>query len=235
MTVAFNSHGLAPEAVLLALGEIVGSRAFEASERNKRFLRFVVTEALAGRADQIKAYTIATAVFGRDASFDPQADPIIRIEASRLRRALEHYYLTAGRDAAIRIDIPKGSYVPVFVSTDAASAQPDRETRDPDPPEPDADSPPRGFPILSCRASRLAGAPGCWDGHGLWRRLAQPRAPLPRRSSAIFCGARPTTRSSRRPTGRAVPRSSSCRSRTTAASHPMLLLPVVSPARLPSG
>lgn len=124
MTVAFDAHGLAPEAVLSALDAIVASPAFEASERNKRFLRFVVTEALAGRADHIKAYTIATVVFGRDASFDPQADPIIRIEASRLRRALEHYYLTAGRDAAIRIEIPKGSYVPAIVATGERASTP---------------------------------------------------------------------------------------------------------------
>ncbi len=116
MTVAFDSHGQPPEAVLAALDDIVASPYFEASERNKRFLRFVVTEALAGRADHIKAYTVATVVFGRDASFDPQTDPIIRIEASRLRRALEHYYLTGGRDAPVRIEIPKGSYVPVIVA-----------------------------------------------------------------------------------------------------------------------
>jgi adenylate cyclase len=55
-------------------------------------------------------------VFGRDASFDPATDPIIRIEASRLRRSLERYYLTVGRRDPIRIDIPKGSYVPTFLA-----------------------------------------------------------------------------------------------------------------------
>ena len=52
-------------------------------------------------------------VFGRDDSFDPQTDPVVRLEARRLRRALEHYYLTAGRDDPIRIEIPKGGYAPV--------------------------------------------------------------------------------------------------------------------------
>ena len=116
MSVVFDTRGVPLGSILSAVEGILASPAFEASERNKRFLKFVVSEALAGRADHIKAYTIATVVFARDASFDPQTDPIIRIEASRLRRALEHYYLTAGRDAAIRIEIPKGSYVPVIVT-----------------------------------------------------------------------------------------------------------------------
>ena len=82
--------------------------------RNRAFLRFIVEETLAGRGDRIKAYTIATSVLGRDEAFDPQSDPIVRIEASRLRRSLERYYLIAGQDDPIRIDIPKGGYVPSF-------------------------------------------------------------------------------------------------------------------------
>jgi TolB-like protein/Tfp pilus assembly protein PilF len=76
----------------------------------------VVEETLSGRTERIKAYSVATSVFGRDASFDPQTDPIIRIEASRLRRSLERYYLTAGKHDPVRIEIPKGSYVPTFRS-----------------------------------------------------------------------------------------------------------------------
>jgi len=55
-----------------------------------------VNETLAGRASQLKGYTIATAVYERNEGFDPQVDPIVRVEAGRLRRALEHYYLTDG-------------------------------------------------------------------------------------------------------------------------------------------
>lgn len=79
------------------------------------FLTFVVEEALAGRADQLKGYTIATKVFGRSSDFDAAQDPIVRIQAGRLRRALERYYLVAGGHDPIRIDIPKGRYVPFFV------------------------------------------------------------------------------------------------------------------------
>ncbi|HUL09095.1 MAG TPA: hypothetical protein VLV76_22380 [Candidatus Acidoferrum sp.] len=95
---------------------IVACPEFDASERNRRFLEYVVGETLAGRTERIKAYSIATSVFGRDVSFDPQSDPIIRIEAGRLRRSLERYYLTAGKHDPIRIEIPKGSYVPTFRS-----------------------------------------------------------------------------------------------------------------------
>jgi len=54
------------------------------------------------------------AVYGRAETFDPQVDPIVRVEAGRLRRALEHYYLTAGKNDPVHIKIPKGGYVPTF-------------------------------------------------------------------------------------------------------------------------
>lgn len=86
-----------------------------ASDRLRNFLRFVVEETLAGRPDRLKAYTIALEVLGRDAGFDPQNDPIVRMEAGKLRRRLDHYYLKAGRDDPIQIEIPKGGYAPRFV------------------------------------------------------------------------------------------------------------------------
>ena len=75
---------------------ILSSKDFDASERNRRFLQYIVEETISGRADRIKAYSIATSVFGRNESFDPQHDAIVRIEAGRMRRSLEHYYLTSG-------------------------------------------------------------------------------------------------------------------------------------------
>ena len=74
----------------------------------------MVEQTLAGRGDRLKAYELAVAVLERDASFNPQSDPIIRIEMAHLRRDLEHYYLTDGRADPIRITIPKGHYVPAF-------------------------------------------------------------------------------------------------------------------------
>ncbi|TVR95878.1 MAG: hypothetical protein EA406_13195 [Rhodospirillales bacterium] len=108
---------LTPEEVHAQLGRLMASPDFDASARNRAFLRYVVEEALAGRADRIKAYNIATSVFGRNSSFDAQLDPIVRIEAGRLRRSLERYYLSGGRTDPIRITVPKGAYVPRFEVT----------------------------------------------------------------------------------------------------------------------
>lgn len=103
---------------------IIGSSDFEATDRGADFLRYVVEETLEGRSDRIKAFTIGIDVFGRDNSFDPQHDPAVRIEAARLRRALERYYLLSGKNDPIVIGIPKGSYVPTFAKrvTDRAGA-----------------------------------------------------------------------------------------------------------------
>jgi adenylate cyclase len=96
------------------LERILGSPGFDASARNRRFLEYVVEETLAGRADRLKGLSIAIDVFDRDATIDPQHDPVVRVEAAKLRRSLERYYLSAGREDPIRIDIPKGAYVPTF-------------------------------------------------------------------------------------------------------------------------
>jgi adenylate cyclase len=109
--------GLSALDVRRELDRVSSSEFFQTSERNRRFLDYVVNEALAGRGDRIKAYNIATSVFGRGADFDPQTDTIVRIEAGRLRRALEHFYLTCGEHGPVRISIPTGAYVPSFVPT----------------------------------------------------------------------------------------------------------------------
>lgn len=109
-----EEQAVSTEAVRAELRRILESPRFDASERNRGFLTFVVEEALAGRTDRIKAYAIATEVFGRDPTFDPQLDSIVRIEAGRLRRSLERYYLTDGLGARLQIDIPRGGYMPRF-------------------------------------------------------------------------------------------------------------------------
>jgi adenylate cyclase len=111
---------VATEAVRAELRRILASPQFDASDRNRSFLTYVVEEALTGRTSRIKAYTIATEVFHRDPSFDPQLDSIVRIEAGRLRRSLERYYLTDGRASRLRIEIPRGGYAPDFCSGEPA-------------------------------------------------------------------------------------------------------------------
>ena len=103
-----------PKAIRLQLDRILRSSGFRGSDKQRKFLSFVVEETLEGRASQLKGYTVAVSVYGRREDFDPQVDPIVRVEAGRLRRSLEHYYLTAGENDPVRIEIPKGSYVPTF-------------------------------------------------------------------------------------------------------------------------
>lgn len=96
------------------LERILSSAQFTAAEGARKLLRYLVEETLAGHGDQLKEYTLATEVFGRDASFDPKINPTVRVEASRLRRRLEYYYLTLGRRDPVLIELPRGTYVPAF-------------------------------------------------------------------------------------------------------------------------
>jgi len=93
---------------------ILNSPEFQTTKSQREFLIFVVSETLAERSHEIKAYTIGTRVFGRKDDFNPNLDPIVSIHANNLRRALERYYLVAGQDDPVRIDIPKGTFIPTF-------------------------------------------------------------------------------------------------------------------------
>jgi adenylate cyclase len=103
-----------PDAVRRQTDRVLNAAEFRGTTAQRAFLRFVVEKVLAGEADEVKGFTVATQVFGRGEDFDQATDPIVSIQANKLRRALEHYYLTAGRGDPIRIDIPKGTYVPTF-------------------------------------------------------------------------------------------------------------------------
>ena len=97
------------------LARLLGSKDFPATERNRRFLAYAVEKELAGQPEEITATLVATRVFGRAEGFNPNKDPIVRIEAAKLRRDLETYYLKAGRNNPLRISMPKGAYRPCFI------------------------------------------------------------------------------------------------------------------------
>ena len=96
------------------LNRIVNSREFITSRRLVDFLRFVTERTAAGDTKSIKQYTIGVEVYDRSPSFDPKSDPLVRIEASRLRRALDKYYRGSGKTDPVFIEIPRGTYVPRF-------------------------------------------------------------------------------------------------------------------------
>jgi hypothetical protein len=104
---------VAPEEVRAQLERIVASHAFASSARMSRFLRFSVEEMLAGHADELKEITIGISVFDRSPDYDSRLDPIVRVEARRLREKLSRYYETDGQEDPIIIDLPRGGYTPL--------------------------------------------------------------------------------------------------------------------------
>jgi len=96
------------------LAKILASRTFKSAEGQRAFLRYTVEEVLAGRGPEIKEYLIGVEVFHRGEAFDPRLDPIVRTQARKLRAKLDKYYETEGARDALRVDLPKGAYVPSF-------------------------------------------------------------------------------------------------------------------------
>ena len=113
------------------LGRILDCPAFRAAPKLTRLLCYLIREGLAGRVERIKAYAIAVDVFDQPASFDPQTNALVRVQVGRLRNLLERYYLNDGRADSLRIEIPRGGYLPLF-QTDPVIAQVNRIQRDSD-------------------------------------------------------------------------------------------------------
>lgn len=116
-----------PRIVEEELTRLLHSREFQDSGRMCRFLRFTVEATLAGKAGELKEYSIAVAVFDREQDFDPRTDPVVRSEARRLRSKLASYYANEGAHDGLIIELPKGGYVPQFrerpVPTDLPGSQ----------------------------------------------------------------------------------------------------------------
>ena len=105
------------------LERMLGATSFQQVDRLRRFLNFVVLETLAGRHDELKEYVVGIQVFGKEASFDPRSDPVVRVQARRLRARLVRYYAEEGQADDILIDLPKGGYSPVFSRRETSVAR----------------------------------------------------------------------------------------------------------------
>lgn len=114
-----------------ALERLLLSPQFAASPRASRFLRFVVTAALEGRQQTLKEYVLGVEVFDRAPGFDPAVDTIVRVEAVKLRKRLDAYYLGPGRSDPVVISVPKGAYVPQFRLNGGAGATVTNRLSDP--------------------------------------------------------------------------------------------------------
>lgn len=100
--------------ILDQLSLILRSLVFRNSEMLRNFLAYIVQEAINDKAAEVKQYSIAINAFGRNPDFDATIDPIVRIQASRLRRNLELYFREEGNNDEVHIELPKGSYIPKF-------------------------------------------------------------------------------------------------------------------------
>jgi hypothetical protein len=113
-----------PAEVRRALDDVLASETLRGSPQLGVFLRFVVEAVLRGESSRIKGYTIGVEAFGRPPSFDPLIDPIVRVEATRLRRSLERYYAGPGAADPIVFGLARGSYVPSILRRPSTAAVP---------------------------------------------------------------------------------------------------------------
>src|SRR6476659_5874977 len=104
-----TAKGRIPDKVIHhQLNRILASKTFSQVDRLKRFVSFIVQEAVARRGGDLKEYVIGVQVFGKEDAFDPRTDPIVRVQARRLRAKLVNYYREAGRADEWIVELPKG-------------------------------------------------------------------------------------------------------------------------------
>ena len=96
------------------LRRVLESKYFANSPKKTRFLEFVSEQAFLGNGDKLNEYLIGVEVYDRGVDFNPQKDPIVRVQAHEIRRLLNKYYEVNGHGGLIRLDLPSGHYVPVF-------------------------------------------------------------------------------------------------------------------------
>lgn len=101
------------------LDRILASQTLGGSDQLKRLLGLVVERSLSGRSELVKEYNLGLEVFHRPPDYDPKVDPIVRVQARRLRSKLDEYYASEGANDPILIQIPKGAYVPIFGPRDS--------------------------------------------------------------------------------------------------------------------
>ena len=102
------------DSVRRQLSRIATHPLFIRSARIRRFLEFTIECHLAGRAHELKEYVLGVEVFDRPPTHDPRIDPIVRVEARRLRAKLRAFYQSEGAADDLIIEYPSGSYVPQF-------------------------------------------------------------------------------------------------------------------------
>lgn len=131
-------EGLTAPEILAQLERVLASETFQRAERLSRFLRYVVEQGLAGEKTALKEYAIGLHVFDKPESFDTRVDPIVRVEAGRLRAKIRDYYDGEGSDDPVWLGLRKRGYRPAFELRKTEASPPATP--------PAADAPPPGPP-----------------------------------------------------------------------------------------
>src|SRR5437868_4635520 len=125
------SSGVAPDEVRQALDRLLWSKYFVNAHKKQKFLRLICDYYLEGRAQELNEHLLGYDVFGRDNSYNPSNDPIVRVFAHEIRKKLEAYYTNEGAADLVRLEIPAGSYQPVFTRQRLAAGEPAEAIRQP--------------------------------------------------------------------------------------------------------
>jgi hypothetical protein len=112
------------KAIREQLDRLIVSSAFRHGKRCPKLLRYVVDYALAGHTESVKERALGTAVFELEPDYDTALHPVVRMTAADIRKRLKGYYQTPGREHEIRVELPRGAYIPVFTFPEIASEDP---------------------------------------------------------------------------------------------------------------
>lgn len=124
VSLPFANQTIGPQLIREELARILSSTPFVEADRLQRFLSFVVEESLSGQGTRLKESVIGVEVFGRPAGYDPKSDPIVRVQARRLRTKLGEYYDASPLAAGLQITLPKGGYAPDFIPAEPPAPAP---------------------------------------------------------------------------------------------------------------
>src|SRR5437867_12807483 len=109
-----HSTAATDDLILKQLDKVLSSAGFVRNDRLSRFLRFVVTQQLEGKADELKESLVAIEVFGRAPGYDSKLDSVVRTEAAKVRARLAEHYSAVGAGDAVVLQLPRDGYAPVF-------------------------------------------------------------------------------------------------------------------------
>ena len=172
-------HQPGAEQVRAALERVVSSEGFASAGRLPSFLKHLVELALAGETARLKESVLGIEFFGRDSSFDPRLDSVVRVEARRLRARLEEYYAGPGARDPVRIRLPKGAYVPVF-ETVPPGPLPSAGAASEERPKPPLTPMPRGWKLAGILVllAAIGIALGWWQSQSMRRLREAPVATI---------------------------------------------------------